>query len=248
MVENRRSFLGPDGLTTYYIAPPNAKAIREADWTYSKTYTKCLLEGIPTAAEMQDILTRRGVIGSDFDQRTSELTEELHFKIIALANTTDNDVKRDLAIDVAEAREKLFLWQQRLNGPMNNTCEQISEDAKLESLISAMVIDSNDSNVWDSTDDYMNEQNQALAREARFQIMVYFQGMDPDFLEKTPEALALREVEDDLLRQAQEADKLKEALSIEEKVNDETTVVSKSKKKAKTKTKTKTDDTEKAEE
>ena len=53
--DERRHFLGPDETTIYYLVPPNAEDIRGADWNYSKTYTKCLVEGITTSAEMMDI-------------------------------------------------------------------------------------------------------------------------------------------------------------------------------------------------
>ena len=57
-VDERRTFLGPDNETLYYIAPPSAENIRGADWNYSKMFTKCLVEGITTSAEMMDILMR----------------------------------------------------------------------------------------------------------------------------------------------------------------------------------------------
>ena len=53
--------------------------ICRADWQYSKAYTKCLMEDIPTSAEMLDILTRRGIIGTEFEQRANELAQLLPF-------------------------------------------------------------------------------------------------------------------------------------------------------------------------
>lgn len=212
----KRTFLGPDQ-QEYNIVAPSANDIREADWNYSRTFTRSLTEGITTSAEMMDILRRRGIIGPEFEQRAQELSTQLNEKIFALDAATTVEAKRDLAVEVAESRDELFQWNQRLNGPMANTCEQLADDARLEYLTSCMVVDSKDERVWDSYDNYLREKNQALALKARFEIMLYLQGLESDFLEKTPEARAMKEVETDILEKAAEAAKALEAVVEEEK-------------------------------
>ena len=214
--DERRFFLGPDETTLYYIPAPSAEDIRGADWNYSKTYTKCLVEGITTSAEMMDILRRRGIIGPEFEQRAMELTQELSGKVTALEQATTSEAKRDLAIDVAHAREELFQWNQRLNGPMNNTCEQISDDARLEYLTSCMIQTKDNRTVWPSYDEYLKTKEQALAVRARFEVMLFLQGLESDFLEQTPEAIAMREVETEIIKKAEEAVKVVKALVKEE--------------------------------
>ena len=219
--DNRRSFLGPEEETTYFIETPSAEDIRGADWQYSKTFTQCLIEGITTSAEMVDILTRRGIIGSDFEQRAVELSENLSKAINELDTTADMDIKRELSVKVAKSREELFQWNQRLNGPMNNTAEQISDDARLEYLTSCMVVDNNNNRVWDVYDTYLKEKSQSLALRSRFEVMLYLQGLDSDFLEQTPEAVAMREVETDIMEKADAALKASEAIAQEELENEE---------------------------
>lgn len=214
--EEKRFFLGPDEKTKYYIAPPNANDIREADWQYSRVYTKSLTEGITTSAEMMDILRRRGIIGPEFEQRASELTTNLNERLWSLESADDFDIKRDTAVEVAEARDELFQWNQRLNGPMANTCEQMADDARLEYLTSSMIADEEGNRIWETHEDYLKEENQALALKSRFEIMLYLQGLEPDFLEKTPEAVAMKEVETDILAKAAEAAKALEAVRKEE--------------------------------
>lgn len=215
--DNSRFFYGPDDLK-YYIAAPTAEDIRGADWQYSKVYTQCLIEGITTSAEMMDILNRRGIIGPEFEQRVRELSDNLREKIQELEKSTDMDVKRELSYSVAHAREELFQWNQRLNGPMNNTAEQISDDARLEYLTSAMILDSSNNKVWSSYDVYLKEKSQALALKARFEVMLYLQGLDPDFMDKTPEAVAMREVQQDIMDKAEAIIRASEAV-IEEETN-----------------------------
>jgi len=214
--EVRRFFLGPDEETKYYIETPTAEDIRGADWQYSKIYTQCLVEGITTAAEMMDILNRRGIIGPEFEQRVNELAEKLTEAITQLELTDDMNAKREMSIDVARAREELFQWNQRLNGPMNNTAEQMSDDSRLEYLTSAMILNCDYNKVWDSYDTYLKEKSQALATRARFEVMLYLQGLESDFLDQTPEAQAMKEVEADIISKAQEAIKAAEAVHDEE--------------------------------
>lgn len=217
--DERRSFLGPDEITTYYIAAPNAEDIRGADWHYSKIYTRSLVEGITTSAEMMDLLRQRGIIGPEFEQRATELQRELGEKLEALNNATDLETKRDMSINVANAREELFQWNQRLSGPMNNTCEQISDDARLEYLTSCMIQTKDGERVWDSYDNFLTEKNRdlaALAVRARLEVMLYLQGLESDFLDRTPEAMAMREVEEDIIKRAEEALKAAEAIVKEE--------------------------------
>jgi len=201
-VDLRRSFIGPDEETVYYIDNPNAEAIRGADWQYSKTYTRCLSEGITTSAEMMDILKRRGVIGDDFDRRVEELTIKLNESIQRLSEAVTSEDKAALALSVSQDRELLFQWNQRLSGPMSNTCEQIADDARLEFLTASILQNEDGTRVWDHYDDFLTTRDQTLSMKARYEVMLFLQGYESDFLDSTPEAMAMREVEADIIKEA----------------------------------------------
>jgi len=201
-VESRRKFAAPDGKDDSFIAAPTAEDIRGADWNYSKVYTNSLVEGITTSAEMMDILMRRGIIGPEFEQRQRELNDDLATKVIKLQGIADVDEKQLLAMEVANAREELFNWNQRLNGPMSNTCEQIADDARLEYLTSQIVQREDGTKVWEAYEDFLHEKNQGLALRARFEVMLYLQGLSSDFLETTPEAVAMKEIEEEIQKKA----------------------------------------------
>jgi hypothetical protein len=243
-VDNRRSFTGPDGESVYYIATPDAESIRGADWQYSKTYTRCLMEGITTSAEMLDILTRRGIVGPDFEKRANELGVKLNEKIDALNATEDLEEKRDLSLEVAAAREELYQWNQRLNGPMNNTCESMSDDARLEYLTSCLVQDESGTRVWKDYDEFLTDKSNALPVKARFEVMLFLQGLESNFLEQTPEAVAMKEVQDEVVNRAEAALKAAQAAKseledVDEEVEEEPKPVKKTTKKKTTARKTK---------
>jgi hypothetical protein len=213
-VDERRSFKGAED-KEYFIVPPSANDIREADWNYSRMYVKSLTEGITTSAEMTDILRRRGIIGPEFDQRAAELSKNLNEKIWDLEGSTEIEDKKVLAVEVATVRDELFQWNQRLNGPMSNTCEQMADDARLEFLTSCMIVDKGGKRIWEEYESYLKEDNQALALKSRFEVMLYLQGLDPDFLDKTPEATAMKDIEADILEKANLAAEAMEAVQKE---------------------------------
>ena len=205
VMENRREFEDPTTGKKYYIATPTASDVRGADWQYSKMYTQSLKEGIVTSAEMVDVLRLRGVIGPEFEQRQKELANELAIKVEALRATASMEEKQNMALEVAGLRQELYEWNYRLNGPMSNTCEQIADDARLEYLTAMMVQLENGETVWEEYSDFLKEKNQGFSMRARFEIMLYLQGLESNFLEQTPEATAIREIEEEIQSQASEA-------------------------------------------
>lgn len=238
-IETRRSFTGPDGETKFYLASPTADNIRGADWEYSKQYTRSLVEGITTSAEMMDILMRRGIIGPEFEQRANELSIALGEKIEQLRVSTIDEEKRELSIEVAIAREELFQWNQRLSGPMGNTCEQLSDNSRLEFLTSCVTQNEAGERVWESYDNYLLEKNDGLAVQARFEVMLYLQGLDSDFLDQTPEAVAMREVEENTMKVAEEAIKAADVIMREEEKQETEEIKIKAKKATRKRTKAK---------
>lgn len=207
--EGLRKFYDTNSEDVYFIVSPTTEDIRGADWEYSKTYTKSLVEGITTSAEMTDILMRRGIIGPEYEKRANELSEELGTKIEALKNSNSQEEKAQLAVEVAIAREEVYRWNQRLNTPLANTCEQIADDARVEYLTHRLIVDEKGERVWKDYNEYLNAKNQALAQKARLEVMLYLQGLDSDFLDHTPEAMAMKEIEDNMadeaLKEIQEA-------------------------------------------
>jgi hypothetical protein len=248
----KRSFSLSDG-STYIIKDPDTDDIKNADWVYSKIYTKSLIEGITTSSEMVDILTKRGIIGPEYEKRAKELSENLSKLIEDLNEAKDTDDRYNKALLVAEARDDLFRWNQRFSSPMSHTCEQLADDARLEHLTFSMIYDESGKRVWNSLDEYVHDSNKELVRKARIEVMLYLQGVSSDFMNETPEALAMKQVEQELANDYENQEQLeselfKEAVAFDEDIksddldvsNDgETDTKSKSKPKPKSKSKSK---------
>ena len=203
--ELRRSFefIIDETPETFYLEMPTSEQIRQAEWHYSKVYNKALVEGVTTTSEMMDILTTRGLYGPEYEKKLQDLQVAIAMKIAEMqAADSDATIQGTLALEVQALRDQLYRWNQRLTGPLSNTCEQMADDAKTEYLTSVVVRNSDDGAMWDSYDSFISEKNQSLALKARFEVLLWLQGLESDFLDKTPENKVLR----DLLLQKEESE------------------------------------------
>lgn len=200
IVSEERQFTILDG-KVFYIKPASSDNIRKADLHYSKVYSRCLVEDIFTAAEIMDALKRKGLAGPEYETRAADLETKISVKLAELNSATDRDSKQALAREVEETREEIFQWNQRINGPMSNTCEQISDDARIEYLTSCMTFDKDGKRVWTDYEAYLNDEDKTLTFKARFELMLYMQGLPSDFLDNTPERKAMREVQEEMLEE-----------------------------------------------
>jgi hypothetical protein len=182
----------------YFIDDPDIESVRKADWQYSKTYNEALLAGVTTAAQMQDILEERQIIGKVYEAEREKLILDLETKsaqLEAMDPKQDVEAYRNIMEEVEDLRNKLFRINQKASSPMSNTCEQIAEDTRMEFMTSSMVKDEDGNRVWESYEDYKLFPDAALAMRARYECMLALQGLDSDFLEKTPEAVARKALE-----------------------------------------------------
>ena len=199
VLDTRREFsIEIEGETiAYFIANPTGEDIRKADWQYSKIYNQAILDDLLTQAQMIDLLKKQGVISEDYatevEETRSRLAAEI-YKLEALPESSADADKEEAALSVAATRDELFRLNQRVNGPMGNTCENISEDARVEFLTSRVLQRQDGSKLWEDFDAYLNEENTALSVKSRFEVMLWMQGLNSDFLENTPEQQTLREV------------------------------------------------------
>lgn len=192
-VRRKFEFTIEDELTNFYLEMPTSEQIRQAEWHYSKVYNKALVEGVTTTPEMMDILTTRGLYGPHYEKKLQELQVNIAIKIAEM-HTAEDEVQEKLALEVQSLRDELYRWNQRLTGPLSNTCEQMADDAKTEYLTSAVVHDEEGNPLWSSYDSFISEDNQSLALKSRFEVLLWLQGLESDFLDKTPENKVLRDL------------------------------------------------------
>jgi hypothetical protein len=204
-VDVRRSFevVADGGLKKYFISMPTADQVRKADWHYSKIYNKAMVEGITTSAEMLDLLKQRHLYDADYETQAEELRTKIATTILHMEASTSETEKYSLALSIKTLRDDLFQWNQRLSGPLKNTCEQIADDAKIEFLTSLIIQDEAGKPTWKTYDEFLNDPDQLLTMRARIEVYLWAQGLERNFLDNTPEQLVIDAFHTSQLQQAQ---------------------------------------------
>jgi len=190
----RRAFKIDSSGEEFFIAPPSAESIRQSDWVYSKVYSQAMSNDILTTDQMVDVLKKRGILSAEYDQELLSVRKNIGESLEAMALSKDLDEKEGLAIKVSGLREELFLLNQKINGPVSNTCEQIAEDAKIDFLTSHMIEDIDGNKVWVDYDEYSTDSDYEKVLKSRIETMLYIRNVDSNFLDSTPENLVLREI------------------------------------------------------
>lgn len=196
IISDERSFLFED--QKYYIDNADLADIKAADWRYSITYNEAFTAGVATAAQMEDILEQRNVLGKEYEEKRMALATDLEEKATMLdAMNPEDDIEayKVLTNEVEDLRRQLLRHNQKASMPLAQSCEQLSEDARIEFLTSAMVKDSEGKRVWKDYEDYKTSSNVGLSVFARYHVMLYLQGMSSDFMERTEEAVARKKLE-----------------------------------------------------
>lgn len=191
----------------YFIGVPTSEDIRQADWEEAKVYNKALKDGVFTAGEMLEILQSRNIVGPEYERLGMDIKAKLAEKLVEMERETEEEKRVMLAISVSAIRDELFKWNQRMTGPMSNTCERLASDAKTEYLTSCVIQDKDGKRVWSSIEDYRKEKDIALQTKARFMVMLWLEGVEPDFLDKVPENLVLSQAREKLVKSSEEEDK-----------------------------------------
>lgn len=200
LLDGRRSFefasTEEEEPKTYYIGTPSAEDVRQADWAHAKAYNQALKEGIFTVSEMMEILKQRNIIGPEYDKRGEELRVQMNEKVVEMEREVDREKRMKLALEVADLREEVFQHSQRLSSPLSSTAENIANDARTEYITSAVVQNEDGSRVWETFEQFREAADLRLQTKARFEVMMWLEGVESDFLEKTPENSVFKELMD----------------------------------------------------
>ena len=208
ILDSRREFTleTPDNeILHFYIASPSGEDIRKADWQYSKVYNQAIVDEFLTQAQMLDLLREKGIVSDEYTDKLETVRINLGAELFRLENLMDEatpEEKETTALETARLRDELFQLNQRVNGPMANTCENLAEDARTDFLTSRIIQKKDNSKLWDDFDAYRNEDNTAMSIKCRFEVMLWMQGLESDFLENTPEQSTLRKIAQDRLEEA----------------------------------------------
>lgn len=185
----------------YFINPPSSEVVRKSEWHHAKVYNEAVAEGVYTAHEMEELLRRRGLIGAEYDKEIvaarASLQESLvRLELANLEPDIQDDILEEIAIEVSKARDELYKLNLRYSNPMNTTCEKLAEDAKVDYIISAVVVDEHGNRVWPTYVDFMNDTDVNFVVTAKTQVYLWLQGIDSDMFTKVPEHMVFKKLDE----------------------------------------------------
>ncbi len=200
VLDGRREFTleTPDNeIIHYFIASPSGEDIRKSDWQYSKVFNQAIVDGFLTTSQMLAVLEEKDIITDAYSQNVENVRISLGaelFKLESLLENATEEVRELTALEVSRLRDELFQLNQRVNGPMANTCENLAEDARTDFLTSRVIQKQDGTKLWEDYDAFRQDENPALGIKSRFEVMLWLQGLESNFLENTPEQTVLREI------------------------------------------------------
>lgn len=222
ILDGRREFtleMPEETVLTYYIANPSGEDIRKADWQYSKIYNQAIVDNFLTQTQMLDYLKDKGILDDEYTEELERVRTSLAAELFRLENILNEappEERESCALAVASLRDELFQLNQKINGPMGNTCENLAEDARTEFLTGRIIQKKDGDRLWEDFQAYRAEENTPLTVKSRFEVMLWMQGLGSDFLENTPEQTVLREVAQARMDEVLKEEEEKAAKSAEE--------------------------------
>jgi hypothetical protein len=178
-----RDFWEKDGMrhftfndVVYRIRMPGLEEQRQADWEYSRTFTKALMEGVPAMKELEKLLTSRGIIKVEFARRENELNATLQSIALKLTSEdTPGDEKTSLTLDFEEARQELLSLRQERQTFVQNTAEGKADESRLTFMTWRCSEFGDGPNigksVWKTLPDFRNERDLSLVWNMLFHYM-----------------------------------------------------------------------------
>ena len=194
-----RTFIVDD--ITYNLIQPTGEDIRQADWHYAKMFSRALGDGYLTSGEILGQLKTRGVIGVNYETEMAAAQDEITKTLVDLQLTPAEDLskRQQLAVYASKIRSQLYELNHRVNGPLSNSCENLAEDARLTYLTSKIIVGEDGNVVWKTMDLFLNDTRTGLLSKAKYEVMLWMQGLTADFISELPENKVLVEVRDSIM-------------------------------------------------
>lgn len=189
ITEGTRIFTA-DGFGKVKIRFPTTAEKRKADIQYSMAFNEYLEMGLKTTREMEKILRDRGIWTDEDDAAITKKEKELEQKLLLLSKAKTKKRKREIREEIAAVREELLELNQQKQGFYANTVESKAEEVRLAYLMYTCTSDAlTDKPLWNSFEEYNDEENQAGVIDIAYQFMTFLRGLPADFLSYLPEAM-----------------------------------------------------------
>ena len=188
-----KAYVDDDTEQEFIFKIPNADDLSDADMYYASKIAKLVRQKgndkLLLRCEVDEFLREQGV-WSDKDQaKVDTINEKID---TGLAKLKKGGIKlsegREISIKITEARQELVSVMQKRQIFDNATIESLADDEKVDYLIYACTLNSEDGqNYWGSFDDMKEDKGSDVYRGASEASMSVLYGINEDFEKNLPE-------------------------------------------------------------
>lgn len=185
--------------TKYKIKMPSMNDIQEADFEYSKTFTKAIQAGLPTRKSLEDDLVKRGILDNAdaFDNDTQKRREEirrLEVKLKAAEKAGNKKLMVQNAEKLAHARAESYDAIMYRSSVLGNSAEARADERRTTYLMTRSIsYAENEDFVWPDYADYLRETDHALVNKVSYEYLSFTTGITANFMEEFPEVKILEQ-------------------------------------------------------
>lgn len=178
---NRRIVDVP-GLGKVELRHPTRRDEMEADNERSKAFTRFLLEGLKTEAEMKKIAEERGIWTQEDEDGLTKVQQEMIDLQVEIAQAKGTK-KRGLQKKLLDARKKWVEIFARKNAIFSHTVDNKAENVWWQFLCQRCAFKEDGTLVWPTYEEFLKEANSNPSAILITEFMTFYHGLSENFFD-----------------------------------------------------------------
>jgi hypothetical protein len=166
---------------------PVNQELQDADFEYSKSFNKGIMNGILPQSRLMAAFVENGVWDKDKEAQVLELRNKVAKLEDDLAQAPEAD-KVIVAKAVRFERDKLFTLRQEKNDLLSHSAEAKADESQRNHIVSRVTeLAASGVRVWPTYRDFIEEKDGNLVFRAVYEYLTYANGLNSNFAAELPE-------------------------------------------------------------
>lgn len=171
------------GLGDVTLKHPTREDELEADVERSKAFTRFLLDGLKTEAEMKKIAEERGLWTEKDEEALGKLQTDMVDIRVEISQVKSGTKKKKLQKELLETRVKWIEELARKNAIFAHTVENKATNTWWQYLTFRCAFKADDEPVWDTWDDFLKESNSDPSTVLVGEFLTFYNGLSDNFFD-----------------------------------------------------------------
>lgn len=162
----------------YIFKIPSVKVAGDADYEYSKSYTRALTDGLLPRVVIEQKNKDAGAWTEEDQKKDIALNSELEEILLKSASANNKEERDKLKQRYYNLQESMSFLSAKKAALSAHSAEAKAEEGKIATLMVACCLDGDHNKIWETRDDLDNEENSSLMQTIANEFMAYISGMD----------------------------------------------------------------------